>query len=531
MSPDYSAYTREQLLARIKALEEAMPGVPLHLNAPTPLISSKKAPIGAAKLVASSSKLAQSEAPPIDLKIHARRKIAIRFSYAGDEYNGLAHQTLPTPLPTVEGALFAAMAKARLIDPAGGFEACGWERSGRTDRGVSGAGNVVSVWVRSQLRDNPGEGAWEPPGASEDTEKSEVLQEMSEAEGTLSDDDGLGAFADLDLDAAPARTSIPDTPTHSRELRYAHMLNLILPPSIRIIAWSPVTSEFSARFSTLRRHYKYFFSPRGMDLDRMCEAAAKMTGEHDWRNLCRVDASKQLTSFRRRVFRADISKCSNLDSDLENPGVEGLYVFDLVGSGFLYNQVRHIMAVLFLVGSGLEPPSIIDALLNADASSPNPDPSVPLLERRPEYLMADALPLVLWDCAYKDEDVNWRSDAGIDEDDGPGAKSVHFQLSGALERAKIHTALDACFLAAAARFHPPQHDGLPLASPSDVRGIGFANVLLGGGTNARVRRYVPLLERERRESVEEINRKWREGRGKRRKGRVEDTPTADAGDE
>ena len=258
-------------------------------------------------------------------------------------------------------------------------------------------------------------------------------------------------------------------------------------------------------------------------MEKMRAAAAKMVGEHDWRNLCRVDASKQLTSFRRRVFRADISQCSNLDVDLDNPGVEGLYVFDLVGSGFLYNQVRHIMAVLFLVGSGLEPPTIVEALLNADASSPNPDTSVPLLERRPEYLMADGLPLVLWDCAYKNEDVNWRSDTGADEDDGPGAKSVHFQLSGALERAKIHAALDACFLAAAARFHSPLDDGLPLASPSDAGRVGLANVLLGGGTNARVRRYIPLLDRERRESVEDINRKWREGRGKRRQGRVDNT--------
>ncbi|VDC04743.1 unnamed protein product [Peniophora sp. CBMAI 1063] len=530
MPPDYSAYSREQLLARIKALEDAMPGVPLHLNPPTRPNPSTKS--GAAKLVASSSKLALSEAPPIDFRIHARRKIALRFSYAGDEYNGLAHQTLPTPLPTVEGALFAAMAKARLVDPAGGFDACGWERSGRTDRGVSGAGNVVSLWVRSQLKKDPREGAWEPPTMSEQEETAVTSGDTSEVEGASGDDNGLDAFADLDLDAAPARTSIPDAPTHSRELRYAHMLNLILPPSIRIIAWSPVASDFSARFSTLRRHYKYFFSPRGMDLEKMRVAAIKMVGEHDWRNLCRVDASKQLTSFRRRVFRADITKCTNLDADPDNPGVEGLYVFDLIGSGFLYNQVRHIMAVLFLVGSGLEPPSIVDALLNADASSPDPDPSVPLLERRPEYLMSDALPLVLWDCAYKSEDVNWRGDAGADEDEGPGAKSVHYQLSGALERAKIHAALDACFLAAAARYHPPLDDGLPLASPSDVGRNGFANVLLGGGTNARVRRYVPLLERGRRDSVEEINRKWREGRGKRRNNRADESaPIQVDGDE
>ncbi|KAJ7353637.1 hypothetical protein DFH08DRAFT_857383 [Mycena albidolilacea] len=47
---------------------------------------------------------------------------------------------------------------------------------------------------------------------------------------------------------------------------------------------------------------------------------------------------------------ADISPVTGSDA-------AGIHVLDLTGSVFLYHQVRYIIAVLFLAGSGLEPPS------------------------------------------------------------------------------------------------------------------------------------------------------------------------------
>lgn len=43
---------------------------------------------------------------------------------------------------------------------------------------------------------------------------------------------------------------------------YCFMLNRVLPREIRILAWAPVRSDFSARFDCNQRTYKYFF-PRG----------------------------------------------------------------------------------------------------------------------------------------------------------------------------------------------------------------------------------------------------------------------------
>ncbi len=111
----------------------------------------------------------------------------------------------------------------------------------------------------------------------------------------------------------------------------------------------------------------------------MRDAAERLLGENDFRNLCKLDASKQIVSFKRKILRAEISpvsifvknKCSGEDSAAQSPEAS-IYVFDLVGTAFLYHQVRCIMAILLLVGSGLEPPSVVTALLNADRSNPLP---------------------------------------------------------------------------------------------------------------------------------------------------------------
>jgi tRNA pseudouridine38/39 synthase len=66
-----------------------------------------------------------------------------------------------------------------------------------------------------------------------------------------------------------------------------------------------------------------------------------------------------------------------------------VYSFNVKGSAFLWHQIRHMVAVLFLVGQGLESPSVVTELLDIEA---NPG--------RPGYVMAHDAPLVLWDCIF-----------------------------------------------------------------------------------------------------------------------------------
>ncbi|KAJ7685590.1 pseudouridine synthase, partial [Mycena polygramma] len=428
----YESWSKEDLIARLTQLE-------------------------ADKELHATSRVAITPPPPtprrlwktFDFSAYPRRKIALKFCYSGWAYNGLAIQTDPTPLPTVEGLLFDALAKARLIDPDAGLEGCGWERCGRTDRGVSAGGQVISLWVRSAL-ENP---------------KSE----------------------------------------HS----YALILNRLLPPTIRILAWSPVAPEFSSRFACKSRHYKYFFAPDGLDIRLMTEAASLLAGSHDFRNYCKLDPSKQLTTYQRLIVSADISPVAGSASEM--------YVLDLKGSAFLYHQVRHIMAVLFLVGAGLEPPSVVTALLNV-APGAEGDPSLPVVDTRPEYQMADALPLMLYECHYAPGDVEWRTEEEADADGlSPLGAGLHHQLHSIHARSQIYATLNREFLNAAAVHHAAPVSHLPLSATGFVPdGKTAMNVPLGGAEFRRIAKYTPLLKRSRGDHFEVVNERWRVGKGARR---------------
>ena len=72
------------------------------------------------------------------------------------------------------------------------------------------------------------------------------------------------------------------------EIRYARVLNRVLPPDIRFWGWAPVERDFDARFGALYRRYKYYFCSEGMDLVKMHAAAEKFVGWHDFRNFCKA---------------------------------------------------------------------------------------------------------------------------------------------------------------------------------------------------------------------------------------------------
>ena len=505
--PNYESWTKEQLIARLTQLESSQ---------------QSKAILHRAAASAKPPKIFRFAA-------HPQRKIALRFTYAGWEYNGLSWQDGPTPLPTVERVLFDVLASTRLIDADGGLEGCGWERCGRTDKGVSAAGQVISLWVRSAVVDErqiEGE-----PNSLAEEEKESANREMDVQDPSVSateDEDateisGLEGFdlSDSDSDSAIILSTRPPPP--KKELRYVSMLNRLLPPSIRVLAWSPVAASFSARFNCRFRHYKYFFSGKGLDIDAMREGAVRLVGEHDFRNLCKLDPTKQITNFKRRVRRAEISALAG--------STEDLYVFDLVGTAFLYHQVRHIMAVLLLVGTGLERPSLVTALLNVDPEHPYPpfregEEAPPVVQCKPEYQMTDGLPLMLWECGFADEDLDWRTDTEVDSDEtsGEGSKDatqmrlgLANQLESILERSHIHVALDTHFLAAAASIHSSAPSPFPLRP--GTRPSGMLNVPLGGGTFHRSGRYVPVVERKRLDSVEIANERWMKGKGGRKEER------------
>ena len=261
---------------------------------------------------------------------------------------------------------------------------------------------------------------------SKDDRSSSVLKNENEQDAVSKSDYDSDEEEDLEGKIDPTK---PTPWRHKDELPYIQVLNRVLPPDIRVLAWCPSPApDFSARFSCKERRYRYFFTnpayapipgdknkaaSKGawLDIDAMRTAAKKLEGLHDFRNFCKIDGSKQISNFERRVFQADIKpvvKDQEPFSFLRRPPfatdspsyrkdeimdslAPNLYYFEVHGSAFLWHQVRHMIAVLFLVGQGFEDPSIVDKLLDMQTT-----PS------RPIYDMASDTPLVLWNCIFPD---------------------------------------------------------------------------------------------------------------------------------
>ncbi|KAK3855446.1 hypothetical protein Pcinc_038153 [Petrolisthes cinctipes] len=184
------------------------------------------------------------------------------------------------------------------------------------------------------------------------------------------------------------------------------MLNRVLPSEIRMLAWSPVPSGYSARFDCSRRTYKYFFPKAGLNLEVMREAAQYLVGQHDFRNFCKMDVANGVVSFQHNDKSLTVmeqylpNSCevhqheyqNNVNNTLvrsdESKGYE-MCVATIEGEAFLWHQIRCIMAVLLMVGEGKESPHVVAQLLNV-----NKHP------RKPQYTMASEVPLNLYGSCF-----------------------------------------------------------------------------------------------------------------------------------
>ncbi|OTB03443.1 hypothetical protein M426DRAFT_321806 [Hypoxylon sp. CI-4A] len=403
----YERWTKEALIKRIQKLE-----VDQQRSGKRDLEVPPESTASATTEEATSSPPKKKKAErKIDPSKYATRLVAFKLAYLGKRYGGFefaAHANLPS----IEEELWKAFVKACLIFPEKPDEVNWdeWEYSkcGRTDRGVSAFGQVIAVRVRSN-RPLPKK---EPIQANEGNDDGEKVgdEATEEPEEKREFDD----FTD--------------------ELPYCRILNRLLPPDIRILAWCPTTpAEFSARHDCRERQYRYFFTqpafaplpqslenpanerttkvkPGWLDIEAMRKAAKKFEGHHDFRNFCKVDPSKLNINFERRILESDIVEVKDAETALPflernefkpigasdtqlQEKLPKVYYFHVRGTAFLWHQIRCMVSIIFMVGQGLEDPSVVDRLLDIEAEP-----------RRPNYQLADEVPLVLWDCVFPREE-------------------------------------------------------------------------------------------------------------------------------
>ena len=513
---DYASWSKESLIEKLRETEG-------QLRAQQ---SAQPVAAGAGDPAAAKRK----QQKRIDPSMYSTRHIALKFAYLGKNYGGLEYAESGV-LPSIESELWKALTKACLVFPPAGqdpdvvdFGCCDYSKCGRTDRGVSAFGQVVALRVRSA---RPTE---ERRRRAQEKERARLEKEGKkgggEAEATEVGKRKRGQEEEEEWDP------IAD------ELCYPRLLNKILPKDIRVLAWCPAPSpDFSARFSCVERRYRYFFTQpavlplpaRGsgdcdhdhqqqeqpaawLDLDAMRDAAARFEGEHDFRNFCKVDAGKAMTDFRRRILSATIEEVPHAESPLQvvsQPGSGGsggphpkVYCFHVRGTAFLWHQIRHMVAVLFLVAQGLEAPSVVTRLLDHGAEP-----------RKPVYNMADDAPLVLWDCVFRGAG----EEGGLDwvyADDGASTAGL-LQSSWALWRErKMDEVLSTGFMNVTSGGRDPSAR-LQADNKGGGGGTGAASfrVFEGGDAARSVGKYTPLMKRMRMETVEEQNDKYAKRKG------------------
>jgi len=278
----------------------------------------------------------KSRGQKFDFSRFARRHILLRVAYFGWDYMGFATQE--DAGKSIESELFAALLRTKMVSSR---KEANYHRCGRTDRGVSATGQVISLDVRTNLVS--GEGVFHQEGY---TGPSSAVGDEKE------------------------------------EIDFCNILNRNLPQDIRVTGWCPAPKlDFSARFDCSGRSYQYTFPRAGLDISKMEAAGQRLVGVHDFRNLAKMDVGNGVVKYVRRIDSLTVT-CVKREGERESP--YDLCQVSISSKAFLWHQIRCIMALLFLVGEGLEEETVISELLDVSA-----------MPCRPAYSMASDLPLNL----------------------------------------------------------------------------------------------------------------------------------------
>ena len=170
-------------------------------------------------------------------------------------------------------------------------------------------------------------------------------------------------------------------------------------------------------------------------------AAAKLVGQKNYKNFCKFDKTKPNTPYERTIYSSYVQSLGKEDQPPTTEDVQRLptdpddpmqfFVFVVHGKAFLWHQVRCFMAVLYLIGMGLETPKVIDELT---------DPEQVLAGwGKPVYSLAPDVPLVLVNCMFPPNTFTWKTSTredNVKKQMGhpffPKSKTFHFSESHVL---------------------------------------------------------------------------------------------------
>lgn len=201
---------------------------------------------------------------------------------------------------------------------------------------------------------------------------SRICDQPIRVHGSGRTDAGVHALGQVaHFDAPPTRT----------DFDWQQALNAMLPKDIAIVDVCPVSPDFHARFSALRKHYSYtlWTEPRftlpqraplvwavhDLNLEDMDQAGSCLAGIHDF---AAFQNSGTETS----------STIRTLEPITRTQGqYPGEWVFHFQANGFLKQMVRNLMGLLVQVGRGALHPQNVQAILASKDRSMAPGTAPP----------------------------------------------------------------------------------------------------------------------------------------------------------
>jgi tRNA pseudouridine38-40 synthase len=166
---------------------------------------------------------------------------------------------------------------------------------------------------------------------------------------------------------ATGQVAHADLPADSDPDQLLRRLARLLPPDVRVRALTPVPDAFDARFSALRRHYRYRLAtaawgadplrardtvawPHPIDLDAVGTASELLLGEHDFAAFCK-----------RREGATTVRALQELSW---TRGPDGVVTAAVSADAFCHSMVRSLVGALLDVGRGRRDPGFPAALLS-----------------------------------------------------------------------------------------------------------------------------------------------------------------------
>ncbi|MCR5787414.1 MAG: tRNA pseudouridine(38-40) synthase TruA [Acholeplasmatales bacterium] len=133
--------------------------------------------------------------------------------------------------------------------------------------------------------------------------------------------------------------------------RFMYAFNRQLPLDIRVLSMEYVDLNFHARFSAVKKEYRYYLKQiplnafehnymafsKKLDLNLVQNALKLLEGRHNFEGFCSVDVDKR-KDFEKEIYEASVKETNDI---LE---------FKFIGSGFLKYQIRRMMALIIAIG-------------------------------------------------------------------------------------------------------------------------------------------------------------------------------------